>query len=358
MVKRCDILRFPLTAQDACRLSQYSENEMNIAILAITSGGRKMARKIADGLAGARVLPAGTSIGATLDQAWTAHEGLICVMSAGIVVRAIAPLCQDKYSDPCVLVVDEEGRHVVSLLSGHLGGGNALARQVAAITGGVAVITTASDTLGLTALDLWAKDNSLLLRSGRKTMTAAAARMVNNGCLRIFSDCDISGLPADFVRVNFAGEADIVLSAKKILSSAVVQLSARNLFFGIGCNRGTSSIDIARAVDETCARHRLDRAALAGLATLDAKIDEPGLLQLARDRQLPLYFYNRERLNEVAGIEESKYAMAALGVKAVAEPAAILAAACENCRGRLIIGKMKWKDVTIAVSERTLHLKG
>lgn len=317
-----------------------------------------MAQKIAGGLAGARVLPSGDGISATFAQAWSGHEALICIMSAGIVVRAIAPLCRDKYADPCVVVLDEQGRHVVSLLSGHLGGGNALARQVAAITDGVAVITTASDTLGLTALDLWAKDNGLLLRSGSKTMTAAAARMVNSGSLRIFSDCDISGLPADFVRVDSAAEADIVLCAKTIPSADAVQLSARNLFFGIGCNRGTSAVDIARAVDETCTMHGLDGGALAGLATLDAKIDEPGLLQLARDRQLPLYFYNREWLNEVAGIEESKYAMAALGVKAVAEPAAILAAGSGNGRGRLIIGKMKWKDVTIAVAERALHLKG
>ena len=187
---------------------------VKISILAITTGGRRLAEKLASELGAARLLHADIGIAATLRTAWAANDALICIMSAGIVVRAIAPLCRDKYADPCVVVLDESGKYVVSLLSGHLGGGNALARKIALITGGQPVITTASDALGLTALDLWARDNGLLLRSSRQTMTEAAARMVNTGCLQIFTDCEISGLPADFRRVDLPGDADIIVSAK------------------------------------------------------------------------------------------------------------------------------------------------
>lgn len=339
-------------------LEKAESKSMNIAIIAITAGGKRLAEKIAGELTGARVLQQGSSIATTLLEAWSAYDALICIMSAGIVVRAIAPLCRDKYADPCVIVLDEAGKHAISLLSGHLGGGNALARKVATITHGLAVITTASDTLGLTALDLWARENGLLLRSERGSVTVAAARMVNTGSLRIFTDCEISGLPADFQQVNKPEEADIILSAKNNLPQDAVQLSPCNLFIGIGCNRNTSADDIARAVEETCSIHGLERHALAGLATIDAKIDEQGLLLFARDNNLTVHYFSREQLNKVVGIAESKHALAALGVKAVAEPAAILAASRENCQGRLLIRKMKWKDVTTAVAEKAVHLKG
>jgi cobalt-precorrin 5A hydrolase len=330
---------------------------MKIAILAITVGGRRLAERLAGALGAARVLPRENKVAVSLKEAWTDYDALVCIMSVGIVVRAIAPLCRDKYADPCVVVLDETGKFAVSLLSGHLGGGNSLAGRIARITGGVPVITTASDTLGLTALDMWARDNELLLRSPRPMMTEAAARMVNAGSLRIFTDCDISGLPEDFRRVDLSGDADIIVSARTNNANGVVHFSPRNLLMGIGCNRGTAAAAIEEAVDETCRRNGLDRQALAGCATIDAKIDEQGLLQFAQRNTMPVHYFNRDRLNEVAGIAESEYAMAALGVKAVAEPAAILAAGIGGRQGRLIIRKMKWKDVTTAVAERPLRFK-
>ncbi|RPH42084.1 MAG: cobalamin biosynthesis protein CbiG [Desulfobulbaceae bacterium] len=331
---------------------------MNIAILAISAGGRRLAEKLGLELGAARIFPRTDSVTTSLHEAWAGYDALVCIMSAGIVVRAIAPLCRDKYADPCVVVLDEAGKFVVSLLSGHLGGGNALARRIALLTGGLPVITTASDTLGLTALDLWARDNGLLLRSSRRLMTEAAARMVNAGSLRIFTDCEIFGLPDDFHRVDLPEDADIIVSAKANPACSAVHFSPCNLFVGIGCNRGTSADDISRAVDETCQRNGLDKQAIAGYATIDAKIDEEGLIQFARDAHMPVHYFNHDRLNTVAGISESEYAMAALGVKAVAEPAAILAACYDGGKGKLIIRKMKWKDVTTAVAERPLLLRG
>ena len=330
---------------------------MNITLIAITDGGWRLAEKLAEGLGSARLARRGVPVGETLAEAWMACDALVCIMSAGIVVRSIAPLCRDKYADPCVVVLDESGNFAVSLLSGHLGGGNTLARQLAAITGGQAVITTASDSLGLTALDLWARDNDLVLRSERKTMTAAAARLVNSGCLRVYADCHILGLPIDFCRVENVDDADLIISSRIVSCQAVVHFSPRSLIVGIGCNRATPSADIARAVDETFELNGLERRSLAGCATIDAKLDEQGLLQFAEESQLWLHYFSREQLNAVEGIIESKYAMAALGVKAVAEPAAILAAAHEGEQGRLLIRKMKWKDVTTAVAEKAVCLK-
>ena len=87
----------------------------------------------------------------------------VFIAAAGIVVRAIAPHLRSKRVDPAVVALDQRGKHVVSLLSGHLGGANRLAEEVAAITGGVPVVTTATDTEGVVSIDLLAEEKGLVL---------------------------------------------------------------------------------------------------------------------------------------------------------------------------------------------------
>ena len=155
---------------------------MKIALIAITRGGKELALELADRLDGATLLAQaeGQKVAELIAANWHCYDGLICIMATGIVVRAIAPLLRDKHIDPCVVVMDEKGRHAISLLGGHVGGGNDLARRVAILTGGTPVITTASDTLSLVALDLWADEQNLLPPS-REKLTAAATLLVNHG---------------------------------------------------------------------------------------------------------------------------------------------------------------------------------
>lgn len=328
---------------------------MKISVLSISSGGNRLAARIAGALGGDASCHPGRTTLETLRQAYAGADAIVCIMSAGIVVRAIGPLCRDKQSDPCVVVLDEAGRYVISLLSGHLGGGNVLARRIAAITGGQAVITTASDVLGLTPIDLWVGKNGFTVRSERRRMTEVAARLVNEGKIRIFCHSGCEGLPADFLPVDNPAEADIILSWQDALPLDALCLLPHNLFIGIGCNRGTPLVEIEAAVKETLLQHNLHRDAVAGLATIDAKIDEVALLAWARQEKLPLHFFNKERLNEVPGLEASPQVLAAVGAGGVAEPAAMLAAAGgDGVPGQLIVNKSKWKNVTTAVAARKI----
>ena len=141
-----------------------------IAILALTQIGAELARKL-QALLTQQVqvvlpdkLATKNEIGyahgqfkVSLAQAFTDNEAIICIMATGIVVRSLAPMIQDKTCDPAVLVLDERGRHVISLLSGHVGGANALATQVGRVLQADPVITTATDTEGVQALDVLAK---------------------------------------------------------------------------------------------------------------------------------------------------------------------------------------------------------
>lgn len=328
-----------------------------LAIIALTNGGRKLAERLAPELPATIIDPQAEGLAATLTRAWSKYNSFILIMATGIAVRTIAPLLHDKRTDPGVVVLDEAGRFSVSLLSGHLGGANALARQIAALTGGQAVITTASDSLGLTALDLWARHHGLVLVQG--SLTLASATLVNHGRIKVFTDLP-GDLPPDFERVAGPEEAELIIS-NRLLSEqgtqastedhrvvARVVLTPRNLVMGIGCNRGTSALQIEQAALETCRQNGLLFQAVSRLASIDLKQDEQGLLQFAAGHTLDLHWYHADLLNSVAGVTLSPAAMKATGAQGVAEPAALLAAGTHT----LLIRKTKWKDVTIALAER------
>ncbi len=322
------------------------ESPKKIVLLAVTDGGQRLAVQIAQGLPEATVIEARTGLGELLPQLWLQYDGFIFVMATGIVVRLIAPLIKDKKSDPCVVVLDEKGRFAISLLSGHLGGGNELAHEVATITNGQAVITTASDTLGHTALDLWAREQGLAVADHEK-LTQASAKLVNNGRLRVCSDLPGLPLPDDFGIVANPAEADCLISNRVGVESDALRLIPRNLVVGMGCNRNTSATDIEAVFVEALAQHGLAEQAVRNLASIDLKADEAGLLAFAESRKLRIDFYNKDQLNGVADVSRSDAVMRATGAKGVAEPAALLSADSD----KLLVRKMKWKDVTIAVAQ-------
>jgi len=329
---------------------------MKTAVVALTKGGNILAGRISAALDGCMHCHPREGVMAEIRRLWTEVDGLICIMAAGIVVRAVAPLCSDKKSDPCVIVLDEKGEYSISLLSGHLGGGNALARKLALITGGQAVITTASDVTGHTALDLWIAANNLIAANPGK-LTCLSARLVNEGHLRFFSDQNIEGLPEDFLWQKKITLADIIISPVIQDSYDIFRLIPKNLFIGFGCNRGTTIAEFESALDDLSRMHLLDRRAIAGLASIDLKSDEEGLLGFAEKMQLPIRFFSKDELNTVSGISTSQAVLKATGAKGVAEPAAVLAASTQNESGRLLIRKIKWKNVTAAVAAQTIHLK-
>jgi cobalt-precorrin 5A hydrolase len=335
---------------------RFLQRSMKTAVIALTAGGRALAEKVSAVLDECLLCHPKSGIATEIRRIWQEVDGLICIMATGIVVRSIAPLCQDKRKDPCVVVLDEKGEFVISLLSGHLGGGNALAREVARITGGQAVITTASDVTGHTAIDLWAMENDLIVANPEK-MTRISARLVNTGALAFFSDQAIDGLPVDFCPVEKSEHADIVISHLLPDKYDGIRLIPKNLFVGFGCNRGTTSAEFQQALDDLCGAHRIDPRAIAGLASIDLKNDEEGLLDFAEQQHLPIRFFSKDELNTVAGITTSKAALKATGAKGVAEPAAVLAASSESSDGRLYIRKMKWKNVTVAVAVKQIKLK-
>jgi len=310
-----------------------------------------LAAELATKMPEALLLPQGGGLAQALSQHWREMDGFVCIMATGIVVRAIAPLLQDKKSDPCVVVVDEKGHHAVSLLSGHLGGGNDLARQVAAMLGGEAVITTASDILGLAALDLWARDQELVCES-KEGLTQASAKLVNCGILKIFSEVAIASLPNGLMQVVGPEQADIVVSPGLGDYGAAVVFRPKNLVVGVGCNRGVPVAELRQACEELFIDQGLSQLSIRNLASIDLKQDEVGMLAFAEEQGWRIDFFSKDELNRVENVTVSEAALQNVGAIGVAEPAALLSAQSKD----LLVGKRKWHNVTMAVARANCTL--
>jgi len=324
---------------------------MKLAFIAITSGGIKLAQRLIPELENTVLLPRGEKIAKTVADHWQEYDGFVFIMSAGIVVRTIAPLLRHKHIDPCAIVMDEKGQHVISLLSGHIGGGNRLARQLALLTGGSAVITTASDTLQLVPLDLWAQYQHLHIDSQDK-LTSASATLVNRGYLHIYTDIPVDSLPDGLEQTADWQEADIIVSHKNIYPEEAAIFRPKNLVVGSGCNRGTPAVEFEECLDELMAECRLSRASIKNLASIDKKNDEKGLLQFAENNGWHIDFFDKDTINKLTNLEISAAALKAVGAIGVAEPTALLSGKTDLLLSR----KRKWKNITMAIARAPFML--
>lgn len=330
---------------------------MKTAVVALTAGGYELADTICDVLDDCSLDTRKLTVFDKIASLWKQDvDAIICVMATGIVVRALAPLCSDKQHDPCVLVLDEKGEFVISLLSGHIGGGNSLTRRLAVQLDAQAVITTASDVTGHTALDLWALKNNLLFTDKDK-LTSLSAKLVNSGSLTVFTDCEVEQLPQDFIQISTADGADIIVSDYLFPESESLFLRPCNICIGIGCNRGTEAQAFEIAIGEILVKYKISPDSVACYASIDLKNDEIGMLEFIKNSQRPIFFYTKDELNSVDGISSSAAVLKATGAKGVAEPAALLAAQKNSSSTELIARKHKWKDVTAAIATRSIRLQ-
>ncbi len=336
-------------------------------VAALTPGGAETARRIVSVLPGSRILLparlAGEEEGSfprfsqLAGEAFTRRTDLICVMAAGIVVRGIAPFLKDKASDPAVVVVDEKGRFAVSLLSGHQGGANNLAHRVARLIGAVPVITTATDVRGLPAFDSvaaergWKLENATAVRDVHMALLEGRKIALVDPCGRLSPEeaGEPSGLVERFdlesVRA-FEGPTVYVGVEANPGAANWLMLRPKELAAGVGCNRGTSAGEILDLIRDTFREEALSPHCLAHLASIDAKRDEPGLLEAARSLGVECLWYPREILSTRKTPNPSEVVRKHMGVKSVCEAAAMLAAGTDL----LLVSKRKTRNVTLAVA--------
>jgi cobalt-precorrin 5A hydrolase len=335
-----------------------------IAVWAVTPGGGRLAAFIAERLPHA-VLHLSASASSAVGNArrfprlsdavarrFHDYSGHIFIMSTGIVIRMIAPLIRSKTTDPAVVAVDEAGRHAISLLSGHIGGANALARRVAGLIGAAPVITTATDATGAPAIDVIATETGLFIENP-DAIKAVNMALLTRSDLPIHDPYNLirSMLPPSESPFSPHQEGPGVYVDDLLvdLLPRILILRPRWLAAGVGCNRNTPAHEIQSLLMDALAAHQLSPAILERIASIDAKRDETGLLRLGEDLELPIDFFDPGRLDRVEGIQTPS-AMAAkhMGTKSVCEAAAILATG----NGTLIVPKQRTRNVTVAIARR------
>lgn len=301
---------------------------------------------------------------------WTAQRfsdsgALVFIGAMGIAVRAVAPYIKSKTQDPAVIVVDEQGTFCISLLSGHIGGANDLARQIAQDIQAMPVVTTATDINGKIAVDQWAREQNCFISD----MTCAkdiSAAVLEGQTVGFYSDYPVQGmLPKE---LSLVSQEDISAAADKEnhrfpcgitvsiarrseslhFADRTLQLVPRTVTLGIGCRRDTPFHKLSAFAEEMLVRENIRWEAVAAIATIDLKKDEAGLLALARLRGVPLLTYSAEELKKVAGsFTPSSFVNSVTGVDNVCERAAV-----KGERAKTLICVKEARDgMTIAMAE-------
>ena len=344
----------------------------------MTSGAASLARADRiDALLGVttRRYTEGASTG--LPQAWGECELIVSHLALGATTRIIAPLLESKRTDPGVVVIDEAGRFVVPLVGGHAGGANALAARLAEGLNATAVLTTATDSLGIPALDTlgWAYSGDVarvtraildghpveLLRSQpwplpplpanvaevpvASTSSASMGTIPELGSPRACGGVEGSSPAARIVVSDELGTGlrDSSAAADDLSHRPSVTLRPPSLIAGMGCNRGTSAASLRELLQRTLAEAGLAIESLAAIASVEAKADEAGLIELAADLHLPFRTFDAGTLAAIDVPNPSSHAQQAVGTPSVAE-AAVLASGAE-----LVVGKQKTPEATCAI---------
>ena len=358
------------------------------AIIALTRNGARMARTLAGSLDRDHALfidrrfrkddDSGEAFDLPLrpvvKRAFAGYSSLVLFLSAGASIRLLAPLLESKQIDPAVVCVDDAGSFCVSLISGHVGGADQLAQEVAVCLGARAVVTSASHASGTLAVDLLGREFGWRLKADSTTITRASAAVINGQPIGIWQGAGEPGwwpdgkpLPGNIA--VYATLEDLAASAcatALIISDTTSDLETlladkitvvyrpRSLVIGMGCRRGVPVEELESLLAEALRENGLSAECLAEIATAEIKRGEPGLEQLAERHGVPLSFLQANELNAVfetnpgAITSKSERAHGLVGVWGVAEPAALLTAGTSE----LLVTREKTTRATIAIARK------
>ena len=387
---------------DAALTEHGAGRHVSVAVLAITRAGIRLAGTLVQRLPGAHLYaPDALAAAATAAApgACTCYSGptrdllptlfaertaIVALFSIGVLVRLIAPHLRDKYQDPAVVALDETGRFVIPVLSGHLGGANALAGRIAAALGATPVLTTASDCARTLAVDLLGRELGWTLDASPEELLRASAAVVNEEPVALVQEAgsrdwwtghangragplpanlhcaqSLAGLDLDRYRaLLWISERPVPLSAFAGFRGALVSYRpgggvkpgapdqrpapAPRLALGLGCDRGTSAATLERAVAEALAAIGAAPAQVAAVASIELKADEAGLAELAADHGWQILFYSAAQLAAIPVPNPSETVRRHTGTPSVSEAAALLAAGPGD--GFLLLEKHKVLD--------------
>ncbi len=313
---------------------------MKIAAISFSDTGARLIKSIKNSMEKMGITPevyGKSEHSSIVERCFSDGTPLLFVGACGIAVRLIAPFVKDKLTDPPVLVMDEGGKNIVPILSGHVGGANELALLIGEATGAEPVITTATDVNNAFSIDSFAKENHLTINN-KEAIKAVSSKVLKGEPIRIQVLSDL---------LEKAPDVEIGLDQK---SDRSLFLSPKRYVFGIGCKKGKSFSEIEERVEKAIRELSLDYSDIYAFGSIDLKADEEGLILFSQKHRIPFVTFSPDLLMKAKGdFSSSDFVKEKTGVDNVCERAAVL---LTNNRGDLIMKKRAGNGVTVAVARR------
>ncbi len=330
---------------------------MKVAIISFTNKGTLLREKI-----NAYLNNQGDEIVSSIDgrdkeiplKEWTKSgfekcDFLIFIGACAIAVRSIAPFLKSKKEDLGVLVIDEQGKYIIPVLSGHIGGANEFALNLAGEFNSVPIITTATDINNKFAVDVFATKNNLYI-SDMKVAKDISAAVLDNKTIGLRSELDISGNIPNEIEVGAETDLGIYIGIKEEKPfKETLNLIPKIVTLGIGCRKDTPKKNIEAAVLETLKENNISLISVKNLASIDLKENEKGILDFSSEYNIDFVTFSSDELKNVEGeFSESEFVDKITGVSCVCERAAVKG----SDSGEILVKKTIKYSVTVAVARK------
>lgn len=285
------------------------------------------------------------------------YDAIIAIMASGILIRSIAPLIKSKVNDPAIINIDENGKFVISTLSGHLGGANKLSLKVANLLNAMPVITTSTDVNKKLGIDVIAKDLFLSIKNPNEIVYFNKAVLNNEEILFQVNNIGNYGFLFDYfnkntLEINVSIEVTSQINTDEIhviYKNHKLIMSIEKMVMGIGCKRGKTKNDILIGVNKTLNDLNISKSRLSLLSSAEIKKNEQGIHDLSDELNIPVNFVDMDKLKLFKSneIHESEFVKSKFGVGSVSEASALISAGFNS---KLIYKKTPFNGVTIAVA--------
>lgn len=344
--------------------------DKKIAILSITQNGKSLGLNIKNNIKNAdlyfikrdivenetNVIHINKRLKDFVPEIFKQYDYIIFIMATGIVIRTIAPLVVSKFSDPAILVTDEKGKNIISLLSGHMGGANEMTLYISDLINSNPVITTATDVNEKSSLDMIAKKLNAHIDNFRDNVLKINSMIVNNEKVGLFIDGNYLIDTRGFVlneKNNLNDIDNVVVISNKVSIDTDLDFSNKNIIkvvpkdivIGIGCRRDTNSEYMKDSLVDFLEQQNIDINAIKEIGSIDVKKDEKAILNLSKYLRVPFKIFTKEEISQVDCLyDKSEWVKKSVGVYSVAEPVAHLLS-----NGNLIVKKHKYKGITFSI---------
>ena len=349
--------------------------DKKIAILSITNNGRELALRIKEIMKNVDVFFIKKDTDYKSDEVTVVNKGLkefipkvfdkydylIFIMATGIVVRTIAPLIISKFSDPAILVMDEKGNNIISLLSGHMGGANEMTLYMSDLINSHPVITTATDVNKKSSLDMIAKKLNGHIDDFRDNVLKINSMLVNNEEVHLYIDGNYKINHQGFTLYDEKTDLDkvrnlvIVTNKKDInkilnknienLNEKIIKVTPKDIVIGVGCKKNTNSDHMKNSLIKFLAEYNIDINAVKEIGSIEIKKDEKAIIDLAKFLDVKFKTFSVEEISKVDYLyEKSDWVKKNVGVYSVSDPVAHLLS-----EGRVIINKQKYDGITFSI---------